>query len=104
MTPGDWIQAATLAGVAAALLLNVRQNREVARQTEELIRQNATIGASLQQAAHHAMVSHPTALRISLLRDNPELLEWHLTSRGYLPGTYQQNLRRLYIMAKLEVH
>ena len=50
------------------------------------------------------MISQPTALRATLLPGNPELLQWHLVTRGYPPGTHQQNLRRLYIMAKLDVH
>jgi hypothetical protein len=104
MTSGDWIQAATLVAVAVALLLNVRQNREVARQTQELTLQNATIAASLQQSAHQAMISVPSANRAALLRDNPELLAWHMTLRGYPPGTYHQNLRRLFILSKLDVH
>jgi hypothetical protein len=104
MGPDEWIQVATLIAVAVALLLNVRQNREVALQTRELIRQNAAIAASLQQSAHQALINQPTNLRAALLPDNPELLQWHLTSRGYPPGTHQQNLRRLYFMAKLEVH
>jgi hypothetical protein len=104
MNSGDWIQAATLVSVAVALLLNVRQNREIARQTKEMNRQNTVVLGSLQQSAYHAMLTQPTALRVSFLKDNPALLEWHMTGRGYPPGTYEQNLRRLYIMLKLETH
>jgi hypothetical protein len=100
----DWIQAGTLFLIAAALLLNVRQNRELARQTLELVRQNATIASSLRQNAHLAISNPPSTIRASLLLNNPELLQWHLGLRGLPAGTPQENLRRLFIMAKVEVH
>jgi hypothetical protein len=104
MSAGDWFQALTLVAVAVALLLNVRQNREVARQTQELTRQNTVILGSMQQNAYQAMLTYPTALRVSFLKDNPELLAWHLTSRGVPATTYEHDLRRLYIILKLETH
>ena len=104
MNTSDWIQAATLGAVAIALLLNLRQNREVARQTQELTQQNSVFLRSMQQDAYRVMVTHPTALRVSFLKDDPEMLAWHLESRGYQPGTYQQNLRRLYVLLRLDTH
>ena len=104
MNTSDWIQAATLGAVAIALLLNLRQNREVARQTQELTQQNSVFLRSTQQDAYRVMVTHPNAPRVSFLKDDPEMLAWHLESRGYQPGTYQQNLRRLYVLLRLDTH
>jgi hypothetical protein len=97
VSAGDWIQVATLVAVAVALLLNVRQ-------IQELTRQNSAIVASLRQSAYHVMVTDSPALRVSFLKDNPQVLAWHMATRGFTSGTHEQNLQRLYILARLEAH
>lgn len=111
MATSDWVQLVSLVAVVAALLLNARQNREVARQTRELTRQtqeltlqNSVFLTSMQQNAYLAMVTQPAELRISFLKENPELLAWHLAARGYRPGGHTENLRRLYVLLRLDMH
>jgi hypothetical protein len=104
VSTGDWIQAATLIAVAVALLLSSRQNREVARQTRALSEQNTLIDASLRHGAYQAMVSQAHGLRLAIVRDNPELLAWHLSCRGLTPGDRDQNVRLLFILLKLDSH
>jgi hypothetical protein len=40
--------------------------------------------------------------RIAFLKDDPKMLRWHLSTRGYRVSTSQQNKRSLFIAIKLE--
>ena len=97
-------QYLSLAAVMVALFFAFRQNQQISRQTQEASRQTSTILASLQQNAYHAMVTHPTVLRASFLREDPVLLAWHLEARGFGPADPAQNRRRLYVLIKFDMH
>ena len=97
-------QYLSLAAVMVALFFAFRQNQQISRQTLEVSRQTSTILASLRQNAYHAMVTQPTILRTSLLREDAALLAWQLEDRGFGPADPAQNRRRLYVSLKLDVH
>ena len=97
MSVSDGIQAAATGLVALALLLNVLQLREVARQSRAL-------DNSMRNASYNALPGSKDDPRVTFFLDDPELLAWHLESRGFEVSTPHENKRRLYVLAKLNVH
>jgi len=92
-----WIQAVSLIFVSAALLLGALQLKEVSKQSKAL-------RESLNQAAYGSMIETATDAWSGYFRDDPELLEWHLSSRGYKTTSPAENKRRLYAIVKFEEH
>lgn len=76
MDLGDWIQTVSLLAVAAALLVNVLQLRAVSRQTNSLER-------AVGQATYAADAQAASNIRLAFLKEDSELLEWQLVTRGY---------------------
>lgn len=97
MSTADWIQSIAAILVFAALILNVLQLRQVTGQTEALRR-------SLEQAAYGSTWATHASSRTAYFLQDPELLAWHLSSRGYETSTAEENRRRLYALVKLESH
>lgn len=97
MQASDWIQTVAAALVFLALILNVLQLRHVANQSAALRR-------SLEQAAYGSLVDKHVESRTAYFLNDPELLAWHLSTRGYKSTSAERNKRRLYVLVKLEAH
>jgi hypothetical protein len=97
VTATDWTQLGSLAVVLAALGVSAYQVRIAADQTRTLVR-------TLQQTADSSVTALQTQARMSFLLEDPELLAWHLRSRGCAGDSYEQNKMRLYILTKLIAH
>jgi hypothetical protein len=93
----DWIQSLSLLLVAGALIASIFQTRAVARQARQ-----ATI--ALQATTHQSFVHNQNASRQAFFLDHPDLLSWHLSSRGYRSTNAEENQRRLYVLIKLDIH
>jgi uncharacterized membrane protein len=93
----DWIQSLSLLLVAGALIASIFQTRAVAHQA----RQATT---ALQATTHQSFVHNQNGSREAFFLDRPELLSWHLSSRGYPETNAAENLRRLYVLNKLDIH
>ena len=93
----DWIQSLSLLLVAGALIASIFQTRAVAHQARQ-----AT--AALQATTHQSFVYNQNGSREAFFLDRPELLSWHLSSRGYPETNAAENLRRLYVLNKLDIH
>jgi hypothetical protein len=94
---GDWIQSLSLLLVAGALIVSIRQTRAVAHQARQATR-------ALQDATHQSFVRNQNGSREAFFLDHPELLSWHLSSRGYPSTSAAENLRRLYVLNKFDIH
>lgn len=97
MQTSDWIQTVAAALVFLALILNALQLRQVARQSMAL-RQ------SLEQGAYGSLVGTHLESRTTHFLNDPELLAWYLSTRGYKSTSSEENKRRLYVLVKLESH
>jgi hypothetical protein len=97
MSPGDWFQAASLVAVVVALVLNILQVRALSRQ-------NASLASSLRQTVFQAQVQAIASSRIPFLWNDPRLLAWHLSQRGYGASTRSRNKKRLYVIVEIELH
>lgn len=97
MRVGEWIQTLSLLGVVVALILGTLQLREVGRQSTAL-------RDTLRQTAYEAMSMNHNEYRIAYLKDDPEMLRWHLESRGYPVSDVLGNKKTLYLLAKLDTH
>ncbi|GAA4572216.1 hypothetical protein [Planotetraspora kaengkrachanensis] len=97
MPLADWLQIVSVPLVVVALVLNGLQAREVGRQSKAL-------GLSLDQGAYQSLVKSHTDFRFTFFYDDPEMLAWHLTTRGYPCTSEAENKRRLYVLIKIEVH
>ncbi len=97
MQTSDLIQTVAVVLVFLALILNVLQLRQVARQSTALRR-------SLEQGAYGSLVGTHLGSRTTYFLNDPELLAWHLSTRGYKSTSFEENKRRLYVLVKLEAH
>jgi hypothetical protein len=97
MQISDWIQTIAAVLVFLALILNVLQLRHVANQSMAFRR-------SLEQGAYGSLVDKHLGSRATYVINDPELLAWHLPTRGYKSTCFEQNKRRLYVLVKLELH
>jgi hypothetical protein len=93
----DWLQLVSALLVAAALALNALQLREIARQSHAQ-------SSSLSQLAYGGVSDLTSDPRFILFPKDPDLLAWYLASRGFKATTHSENMRRLYVMAKLIQH
>ena len=93
----DWIQTLSLLLVARALIASIFQTRAVAYQARQATK-------ALQATTHQSFVHNQNGSREAFFLDRPELLSWHLSSRGYPDTNATENLRRLYALNKLDIH
>ncbi|GAA2025559.1 hypothetical protein GCM10009839_24650 [Catenulispora yoronensis] len=97
MALSDWLQSISLLAVAGALIITVRQAREMASQTRSMSK-------SLEQSSYRRLIAANTSQRSVYLKDDPDLLAWHLGSRGYPEGNYEQNKQTLWLLVRLDQH
>ncbi len=97
MRPSDWIQIAAASFVFLALVLNILQLRQVARQSAAFVR-------SLEQGAYGSFVNKNLEIKATHFLLDPELLAWYLSGRGYISTSFEENKRRLYVLVELESH
>jgi hypothetical protein len=93
----DWIQSLSLLLVIGALIVSIRQTRAVANQARQATR-------ALQDATLQSFVRNQNGSRETFFLDRPELLSWHLSTRGYPATNAAENLRRLYVLNKFDIH
>lgn len=91
------IQTITTLLLIVTILLTYRQLRETAKQTKK-------IEATLQSSAYQQMIQDQTNSRVSFFLQYPDLLKWHLETRGHTPAGETADRIRLYIMVKLDFH
>jgi hypothetical protein len=95
MSIGDWIQAISLLLVAFTLLLGFFQLREIDKQSTlsvEVIERTSYDTFKVNLSDH------------LWLREDPELVEWHLRIRGYPLGSLLENKKTLLLLNRLENH
>jgi hypothetical protein len=97
VTISDWVQILTLFFVAGALILSLWQGRQMLRQTM------AMTGDLFNDVSTSLMETH-TDQRTTFFLHDPELLAWHLESRGYRSTTPFENKQRLYALVKFDTH
>jgi hypothetical protein len=91
----DLIQVLSLLFLAGALLLSARQGRQ-------MIRQSAAMAGELFNDVSTSLMQAHTDQRTTIFLDDPELLAWHLASRGYRSTTSLENKQRLYALVKFD--
>jgi hypothetical protein len=79
--------------IVVALIVNDYQVRQALRQTN--VMQHETFGALIESSIDQWS---------TYLLDRPELLRWFLRTRGYRASTHEENQRRLFALAKLNIH
>jgi hypothetical protein len=97
MELSDWLQAASLIGVVVALMLSIRQLREMSVQTRSMTR-------TLEQTVYQQQLRAHADYRSLFFKDDPQLLAWHLRTRGYPVRDPEGNRRTLYVLIKLDEH
>jgi hypothetical protein len=97
MSLGDTIQLVTLVTVVIALGLTIWQARQMMKQT-------ALMFTELFDHAGASLIEAHTQQRMTFFLNDPELLKWHLTSRGYTSTNPLEDKQRLYALVKLEAH
>lgn len=93
----DVLQICSTSAAVIALMVLIMQTRDGTRQTsavrgEMLIMQNTWLA--------QAYIDH----RTRFFQNNPELLDWYFSSRGYRSTTAFENLQRLYALTTLDLH
>ncbi|MFI6183810.1 hypothetical protein ACIA8R_50335 [Nonomuraea sp. NPDC051191] len=93
----EWLQIASFFGVVVALLLTTLQLRLVSRQSQALTR-------SMQYGDYRTLVGRLNEFRTVHLRQDPKLLAWVLSTRGFA-GTRSADLnnRRIYMIGKVDI-
>jgi len=94
---GDIIQVVTLVTVIIALGLTSWQVRQMMKQT-------AVMFTEVFDHAYESLMQAHTQQRMTFFLNDPELLKWHLTSRGYRSTNPLEDKQRLYALVKLEAH
>jgi len=97
VTVTDWIQAVSAVLVLVALILSILQLRAATEQT-------LALRQSIEEAAQTSLVGNQSDLRTLYLRDDPALLAWYLSTRGYKCTSPEENKRRIFALVKLESH
>jgi hypothetical protein len=103
MGVSDWVQLVSVGAVVVTLLLNVRQNREVIRQTGVATKQALAAAAAAKQASVQNLTNFSADFR-GFIEAGPELLAWFLASRGIAVGTHQQNLLYMFLFSRMDLH
>ena len=94
---GDTIQIVTLLTVIIALGLTTWQARQMMKQT-------ALMFTELTDQVSASLIETHARQRTAFFLNDPELLKWHLTSRGYTSTNPLEDKQRLYALVKLEAH
>src|SRR5206468_11407485 len=94
---GDNIQHVTLLMVIIGLGLTIWQSRQMMKQT-------AVMFTELFDHAGISLMETHSQQRTTFFLNDPELLKWHLTSRGYTGTNPLEDKQRLYALVKLEAH
>ena len=97
MDANTLIQTGSLLLVSVALIVNAFQLRHASKQS-------AALAQTLNQSAYGSMVTNATEAWHNFFSNDPALLAWHLSARGYKTSTPAINKRRLYAIVKLEEH
>ena len=97
MSIGDWLQAISALLVALALGVGALQLRQMEKQT-------TAASGNIQQMAYESMNQAYSDYRVNLLKDDPDLLAWHLQNSAYPVGDHESNKRTLFMMGKLDAH
>lgn len=90
--------------VVIALLFGYRQNREAARQTSEASRQVEMSLSTLRQGAYRQVASYGADFHTILFTSGPDLVEWFLSSRGIAIESPEENLRRMFMFVRMDIH
>ena len=104
MNISDWLESISLAAVAITLAINAVQSRQALRQTKLLAIQSKSLQDTLEQSAYQALDAGHNTYRVSFFKDDPEMLTWYLSNRGYPYSSHQLNRRTLYLQVKLDDH
>ena len=105
MSISDIIQAVSLLAVVVTLLLSLKQNREMVKQTQEATRQTAAAASSLRRDSIHGMIHHVLDFTYAAMARDPALLSWFLAVRGFPPNlTDEENHRHLFLWMRLGMH
>ena len=91
------VQSVTILLLVTTIIVSWRQLKESARQTQEL-------KAALKDSAYLQMIQNQTDSRISFFLQYPDLLKWHLTTRGFETQGETADRIRLYVLVKLDMH
>lgn len=97
MSLTDSIQLATLVTVFIALGLTIWQVRQMMKQT-------AVMFTDVFDHVSESLLQAHSDQRMTFFLHDPELLSWHLTSRGYRSTTPLEDKERLYALVKLDTH
>lgn len=95
MSLSDLVQVLSLIFLAGALLVSAWQGRQMLRQSTEMA------GELFNDVSTSLMQAH-TDQRTTFFLSDPELLAWHLASRGYQSTTAFENKQRLYALVKFD--
>jgi hypothetical protein len=105
MSASDVVQAASLLAVVVTLIVSMRQNREMVRQTQEAARQSMTTAASLRRESILGMVNHVTDFTYSAMSRDSALLAWFLGARGFpADATEREQHRYFFLWTRLFLH
>jgi hypothetical protein len=102
MTVADWLQLISLGAVIVALLMNYRQNREVAKQAKEASQQTVLLSQSVRTSMAQERSRHGTDWTYASVTAHPDLIAWFLSSRGLPSATDQINHRYAFLWARLD--
>jgi uncharacterized protein YjbI with pentapeptide repeats len=100
----DVLQIVSLIAVVVALLLNYRQARETGRQAQETARQVQISNLALKHDSYRQSITNNTSFKNAIFLQHPPMLEWYLSSRSIPPGTYDDNLKLIYLFRQFDVH
>ncbi|WP_328475121.1 hypothetical protein OHA21_17575 [Actinoplanes sp. NBC_00393] len=104
MKLSDVLQIISVLAVAVALMFNYRQARETGRQASEAARQVQVSTSILKRDVDRQLEHYSTEMLASFLTPDPKLLEWFLATRGISAGTHEENVRRLFLFVRTDVH
>jgi hypothetical protein len=97
MEISDVVQTVSFVAAVIALLVSLRQNREMARQTASAL-------ISLRQTTHQELVRYGADFTFEALAGDPELLAWFLAGRGFPSAGELENRKSLFLWVRLDMH
>lgn len=104
MSVSDVVQVISLLAVSCALLLSFRQNREIAKQTQEATKQAATASSSVRRESYQGMMGHVLDFTYNAMVRDPDLLSWFLASRGFPGVDESERCKYLFLWMRLGMH
>lgn len=103
MKISDWLQSISLITVAVTLLITAVQSRQAIKQTQNLAKQTEYIQKTLEHGAYQTL-NTGFDIRMVFFKDDPSMLRWYLSERGYSVSGHRNNKRALYLQIKLDIH